>query len=300
MSNFKFKIFIYVASSVLLACLFSSTSYAQANSGLTIRGLITDGEKAPIPGVTIVEINANDRQVNGTVTGTDGRYVLAISSKTNRIRFSFIGFDSKVEAIGDRSIINTVLKETKAQQLQDVVIKGTVVQKVSTGFDNSSPRDIIGAVSSVTAETLAGQPTTSIDQMLQGQAAGVQVTSSSGDPGGGVDIRIRGAGSISAGNDPLYIIDGIPIISTPFDPSNAASSTARINPIADINPNDIERVDILKDANASAIYGAKGSKRCDHHHHQKRKSWRNQYHIKFSGKPAKWPSGNTGVKRSSI
>jgi TonB-linked SusC/RagA family outer membrane protein len=107
---------------------------------------------------------------------------------------------------------------------------------------------------------VAEEPVTSFDQMIQGRAAGVQVVSSSGDPGAGVDIRIRGASSVSSGNDPLYIVDGIPIISTPFDNTNAAAtSVARINPIADINPNDIERIDILKDANASAIYGARAA-----------------------------------------
>lgn len=232
----------------------------QSQTPVTIKGRVTEkGKGHAIDAVTIVEVNANDRQVNGANTDADGNYTIRISNTANRLRFSFIGFESKTEAIGDRAIINVQLVRDSGQSMSDVIVLARRGDQVSNGFGNTSKRDLIGAVSSVKGEVLQDQPATSIDQMLQGRAAGVQIVTNSGDPGAGVDIRIRGAGSISGGNEPLYIIDGVPIISTPFDNSANGQNSARINPIADINPSDIERFDILKDANAAAIYGARAA-----------------------------------------
>lgn len=227
---------------------------------VTIKGRVTEkGKGQAIDGVTIVEVNENDRQVNGGNTDADGNYTIRISNTANRLRFSFIGYESKTENIGTRAVINVQLIRDSGQNMSDVIVLARRNDQVSNGFGNTSKRDLIGAVSSVKGEVLQDQPATSIDQMLQGRAAGVQIVTNSGDPGAGVDIRIRGAGSISGGNEPLYIIDGVPIISTPFDNSANGQNSARINPIADINPSDIERFDILKDANAAAIYGARAA-----------------------------------------
>lgn len=224
-----------------------------------IKGKVTESPSGdPLPGVSVVEINANDRQVNGTVTDESGNYALRIADSQNKIRFSYIGSKTKTEAIGTRSIINISL-ESAGRELVEVAITGKRIETPNTGFGTTPKRDLIGAVTSVKAEILEKEPSTSIDQMLQGRAAGVQITSNSGDPGAGTDIRIRGVGSISAGSDPLYIVDGIPIISTPFDNTDAGRNVARISPIADINPSDIERIDVLKDANAAAIYGSRAA-----------------------------------------
>ncbi|MBW4888509.1 TonB-dependent receptor [Mucilaginibacter sp. HMF5004] len=233
---------------------------AQTPTVAVIKGSVIDSkDKSPLPGVTVVEVNQNDRQVAATSTDDKGRYVLKISSKSNKVRFSFIGYQSQTITIDDKTTIDVLLKEAQSRDLDELVVRSKVTERISTGFGDQSPRDKIGAVASVTADMLAGQPVTTIDQMIQGQAPGVQVVSNSGDPGGGTSIVIRGQGSISAGNDPLYVIDGIPIISTPFDNSNAAANYARSNPIADLNPNDIQKIDILKDASAAAIYGARAA-----------------------------------------
>lgn len=239
----------------------TTTFQASAQSVTIIKGKVTEGASVkPLEGVTVVEVNENDRQLNGTVTDAHGNYSLRVTDTKNKLRFSFIGFETRVEPIGGRTAINMTLNRDTSKQYGDVIVLASKGVKVSTGFTDVNKRDLTGAVSSIKSTVLAEEPVTSIDQMIQGRAAGVQVVTSSGDPGAGVDIRIRGASSLSAGNDPLYIIDGIPIISTPFDNTNAAAtSVARINPIADINPNDIERIDILKDANASAIYGARAA-----------------------------------------
>lgn len=239
---------------------FAFSHYAFAQT-LEVVGRVADGTSGnPLTGVTVVEVNRNDRQVNGTNTDNDGNYSIKISNAANKLRFSFIGYVTKTEAIGGRSAIDIQLAhDTTKGGMDEVVVTGRRQEQVSNGFGSTSKRDLIGAVSTIKADVLDNQPVTSVDQMIQGRAAGVQVVSNSGDPGAGVDIRIRGSGSISGGNDPLYIVDGIPIISTPFDNSAAGQNVARINPIADINPSDIERIDILKDANASAIYGARAA-----------------------------------------
>jgi TonB-linked SusC/RagA family outer membrane protein len=244
----------------LLAALLVLHGQAHAQTPVTIKGRVTDKNKSlAIQGVTVVEVNENDRQLNGADTDANGIFTIRVSNTANRLRFSFIGYESKTEAIGTRAIINVQLARDSGQSMEDVIVLARRTDQVSNGFGNTSRRDLIGAVSSVKGEVLADQPATSIDQMLQGRAAGVQIVTNSGDPGAGVDIRIRGAGSISGGNEPLYVIDGVPIISTPFDNSANGQNSARINPIADINPSDIERIDILKDANAAAIYGARAA-----------------------------------------
>jgi TonB-linked SusC/RagA family outer membrane protein len=257
---FNKKIQIIRHTLVMLTILYAFGLKANAQTSATlITGKVTErGGKEPIPGVSIVEINANDRQVNGVVTDQDGNYKLRMSDPANSIRFSYIGFKSTTQKVNGRSVINVTL-EAESGNLIEVAIVGKRADVAQTGFGSTPTRDKIGAITSVKGELLDKQPVTSIDQMLQGRAAGVQVVSNSGDPGAGTDIRIRGAGSISAGNDPLYIIDGIPIVSTPYDNTDAGRATARISPIADINPSDIERIDILKDANAAAIYGARAA-----------------------------------------
>jgi TonB-dependent starch-binding outer membrane protein SusC len=242
-------------SFIAVLCVSFNFSFGQITE---IKGKVSEGGNA-MSGVTIVEINQNDRQVNGSNTDKDGNYTIKISNPANRLRFSFIGFVSKTESINRRSTINIELSRDTSNNMTDVVVVGRRTEQINTGLGTTSKRDLIGSVSSVKAEVLAEQPVSSIDQMIQGRAAGVQIVSNSGEPGAGVDIRIRGAGSISGGNDPLFIIDGIAIISSSTDNSIAGQSVARINPIADLNPSDIERIDILKDANAAAIYGARAA-----------------------------------------
>ena len=238
---------------IAVLCLAFNLSYAQTTE---IKGKVSESGNA-MSGVTVVEVNQNDRQVNGANTDKDGNYTIRVSNPANRLRFSFVGFITKTEAINGRSTIDVVLsQDTSRGNMADVVVIARRAEQINTGIGSTPKRDLIGAVSSIKAEVLAEQTVTSIDQMIQGRAAGVQIVSNSGEPGAGVDIRIRGAGSISGGNDPLFIIDGIAIISSPAENSFGG---ARINPIADINPLDIERIDILKDANAAAIYGARAA-----------------------------------------
>lgn len=249
----KKRIFILL---ITLCIISADYSYSQS----TVKGTVTSKSGTPVPGVTIVEVNQNDRQINGTNTDNNGAYTLRISSTANKLRFSHIQYATKTENIDARTTIDVQLDgDSSRNDLEGVVVVTKRADMVSNGFGSTSKRDMVGSVSTIKGDIFKDQPVTSIDQMIQGRAAGVQVVTNSGDPGSGVDIRIRGAGSVSGGNDPLYIVDGIPIISTPYDNSSSGQNVARINPIADINPSDIERIDILKDANASAIYGARAA-----------------------------------------
>jgi len=240
---------------------------AQSNAPIIIKGKITEFPSgAGLPSVTLVELNENNRQINATASDANGNYSIRISSTKHQLRFSYIGFETQTLAVNEKTVINVQLKPKKKEEMDEVIVISNLKDNIQTGFGSMRARDKVGAVTSLKADVLAEQPATSIDQMIQGRAAGVMVINGSGDPGSGVDIRIRGAGSMSAGNSPLYVIDGVPIISTPyenaanFDPANSNfSQVAQVNPIADLNPNDIERIDFLKDANATAIYGARAA-----------------------------------------
>ncbi|MBC7650556.1 MAG: TonB-dependent receptor plug domain-containing protein, partial [Deinococcales bacterium] len=227
---------------------------------VVIKGTITEVKTGKLlAGASITEVNSNDRQVNGVMTEEDGSFTLKIADTKNKLRIAFIGYESKVIEIGGRTNFNIILDKDKGGSMDEVIVIGLKKAVVSNGFTDIVKRDLSSAVSTIKGEVFSEQPVTSIDQMIQGRAAGVQVVSSSGDPGAGIDIRIRGASSIGSGNDPLFVIDGIPIISTPFDGNSTQTGTARINPLADINPLDIERIDILKDGSGAAIYGSRAA-----------------------------------------
>lgn len=191
----------------------------------TVTGMVTDQSGAPLPGVNIVVKGTT----NGTITDFDGKYQLDAKA-SDVLKFSFLGYIPQ-EIPASNSVINVQLKED-TKSLDEVVVVGYGTQKKS---------DITGAVASVSADDLKGQPVSSVDQALQGRVAGVQITSNSGAPGGSISVRVRGIGTINDA-DPLYVVDGLPVGNINF-----------------LNPNDIASVEILKDASASAIYGSRGA-----------------------------------------
>ncbi|GGD96230.1 SusC/RagA family TonB-linked outer membrane protein [Maribacter cobaltidurans] len=193
-----------------------------------VNGIVTDAEGQPLPGANVVEKGTT----NGVTADFDGNFSIDISNSDAILIVSFIGFKtSEVQVNGQSTIIVTLLEDTAG--LDEVVVIGYGVVKKS---------DLTGSVSSVSANEIKDVPITRIDQALVGKVAGVQVKSVSGEPGAAPQIRVRGVGSISAGVDPLYVVDGFPIDNLQM-----------------LNPNDIESLDILKDASATAIYGSRGS-----------------------------------------
>nr|MBA4167851.1 SusC/RagA family TonB-linked outer membrane protein [Chitinophagaceae bacterium] len=194
----------------------------------TLSGKVTDDQGQPLAGVSIL-IKGNS---SGVSTGQDGSFEIAVPSKNVTLTFSFVGYATQELAVGNQSVVNIrMTAENKA--LNEVIV---------TGYSSQSRRDIVGAVSSVQGKDLVSVAATSFAQQLQGRAPGVQVGNDN-SPGGGVAVRIRGIGSITGGNDPLYIIDGVP-------------TQGGLN---QLNPNDIENIQILKDASTASIYGARAN-----------------------------------------
>jgi len=206
-----------------------------------ISGRVTSAEDgSALPGVNVVLKGTT----SGTVTDSDGKFKVTIPASGAALSLSFIGFVSQDVTIGDRSLVDVVLAPD-VKQLSEVVV---------VGYGTQIKQDLTGNIARVRGDELRNLPVPSFDQALQGKAAGVFVEAGTGKLGQGIKVRIRGASSVSAANDPLYVVDGVPITSASQSSTNGAT-----NPLVDINPNDIESIEILKDASASAIYGARAA-----------------------------------------
>ncbi|MBN2275028.1 MAG: SusC/RagA family TonB-linked outer membrane protein, partial [Bacteroidales bacterium] len=194
-----------------------------------ITGKVTAGDGSPLPGVNVIEKGTT----NGTVTDIDGNYSITLIGQEATLVFSFIGYlTEEIETTG-KTEVNVLLVED-IQRLDEVVV---------VGYGTVKKSDITGSLSSVTSEEIMEMPVQNVNQALQGRAAGVDVFNTGFTPGSAPTIRIRGSRSIKAGNDPLYILDGIPVESG----------------IEEVNPLDIESVEVLKDASAAAIYGSRAA-----------------------------------------
>src|SRR5688572_7505455 len=225
---------------VLFSFLLSISTSAQI---VKVTGQVTsETEPDGLPGVNIVIKGTN----TGAITGLDGMYVLETDPGATLI-FSFIGYRSQEISVGGKSVIDVVLVE-EAQELSEVIVMG---------YSSVEKQNITGAVSTVKSAAVKDFAISGIDQALQGQAAGVQVTQSSGTPGGGVKVSIRGPTSISAGNTPLYIIDGIQVETGGL--SGRSFGGKSDNALALLNPNDYESFVVLQDASAKALYGSRAS-----------------------------------------
>ncbi len=225
---------------VFLFALVSTVPLARAQERV-ITGKVTDSaDDTALPGVNVVLKGTS----TGSVTDIDGNYTISVSGEGGTLVFSSIGFVEKEVIIGSQSVIN-VSMITNVKELSEVVV---------IGYGTQQKRDLSGSVASVSGDVIQNVPISSFDRALVGRAAGVQVSSGNGQPGGAVSIRIRGTGSINAANSPLYIIDGVVVNdgdqSRTLDTSNALNS---------LNPNDIASIDILKDAAAASIYGAQAA-----------------------------------------
>jgi len=212
--------------------------------GTRVTGRVTsDTDGQPIPGVNIV--------VKGTTLGVssdaNGNYNVAVPGPNTVLLFSSIGIVSQEVNVGNRVVVNVALKES-INELAQVVV---------TGYTTTQRKDITGSVTSISPDKFKDIPVTSFDQALQGQAAGVQVTQSSGTPGGGITVRVRGSTSISASNRPLFIVDGVPVEDGQL--TGRGFGGQQDNAFALFNPNDIASIEVLKDASAKAIYGSRAA-----------------------------------------
>lgn len=249
MKNKFIKQFSIVSSLLMILCV--QNIMAQKR---TVSGIVTDSKNEPLIGVNVTIKNAS---TTGTITDIDGKYTLEVPSGNSVLVFSYIGYSTQEVKVNNRSVVDVVLKDDM-QALEEVVVVGYGTMKKS---------DLTGSVSSMTSDKFKLGTDLTPQQLMQGAFSGVNISQNSGKPGGSNTIRVRGGTSITASNDPLYVIDGVPIsTSAGVNQSNIGSSTSTdffdqepINPLSNINPNDIESINILKDASATAIYGSRGA-----------------------------------------
>ena len=221
----------------LILALIVQVSFAQQK---TISGTVSDAS-GPLPGVSIL--------IKGTTTGTetdfDGKYTIKAAAN-NVLVFSYLGYKSAERTVGSATTINVTLEED-ANVLDVVVV---------LGYGSLKKTELTGSTVQVNSEEIELVPVSTVDQVLQGKVAGLVFNGDSGTPGSTTDIRIRGVSSITAGNEPLYVIDGVPMNNSNV---SATSSGSSLSALASINSNNIESITVLKDASATAAYGARGA-----------------------------------------
>jgi len=213
----------------LLAGSGSNVSFSDDQQQIKVSGRVVDANNIPMIGVNIVEKGTS----NGVMTGPDGTYVITVASGNSTLIFSFIGYDPKEVTVGNQTTVSLTLTES-TNALTEVVV---------VGYGTQRREAVTGSVASMGGAVLRDVPSSNITQALQGRVAGVEMSQTSSKPGAQMQIRIRGTRSLTASNDPLVVLDGIPFAGN----------------ISDINPNEIKSIDILKDASATAIYGSRGA-----------------------------------------
>lgn len=220
---------------LLLMGLLCSIQFLWAQTRVT--GKVLDENGMPVYGATVLVKNSKI----SAVTAADGSFTVNAPENATLV-ISYVGYKTTEIAAGSAASVRLAQNESA---LSEVVV---------TGYGTKIRRDLTGSIARVSAKDLANTPVTSFENALQGKAAGVFVEQQNGKLGQGIKVRVRGSASVSAGNEPFYVIDGIPVIT-----ANLSSNGAPTNPLADINPNDIESIEILKDASAAAIYGSRAS-----------------------------------------
>lgn len=230
------------ATSLIIFMVFLCAQALQAQT-VRITGQVTAASDGlSVPGVQIVAVGTT----LGVITDLNGNYSLDVPASATALRFTFVGMEPMVVDIAGRTVINVAMKE-------DVKVLGEVIV---LGYSTRGKNEITGSTTQVSGDALRDVPVTDVTQTLQGKVAGLVINSTSGSPGATQEIRIRGISSIGASNEPLYVIDGVPINNV-----NTTGSTARtsLSQLASLNNNDVESITVLKDASATSAYGARGS-----------------------------------------
>lgn len=211
-----------------------------------VEGIVVDEDKSPLPGVSVKEENTS----NGVATNLQGQFSLSVSGAESNLIFSFVGMKTVTQKVGNSKMLYIVM-EAESRELDQVVV---------IGYGSLLKKDLTGSIGSIEADELRKNNSASLLNSLSGKVAGMNVTSSAGELGSNVNITIRGTNSINAGAQPLYVIDGMLIdVNTNEVATSAISGRAVYDPLAGINPADIESIQVLKDASATAIYGSSGA-----------------------------------------
>lgn len=220
----------------------------EAGADVVVSGRVTDETGSGLAGVTV----AVKGTTRGTTTDADGAFRIAVAGPESVLLFSYVGYQRQEVVVGNRTTL-TVSMRADPQSLNEVVV---------IGYGQKEKKNLTSAVSQVTGEEIRNIPIAAPDQLIQGRAAGVQISSSSGVPGSGNTVRIRGTSSFSPGSpasQPLYVIDGVFVNNAPLGTAGFGTEQQIANPLADLNPADIQSIEVLKDANATAIYGSRGA-----------------------------------------
>ena len=245
------SIMLRLGLAAFLVCGLGFMQGAQAQS-MEVSGTVIDAESnMTLPGVNVT---VKGMPTRGTSTNENGEYSLTVPSPQDTLIFSFVGYIQREIPVQGRSVIDVTMA-SDVQQLEDVVV---------VGYGTQREQESTGSITAISEDDFNQGVMSSPEQLLQGRAAGVQITPASGEPGAGMNIRIRGTSSVRSGNNPLIVVDGVPLGGGNITPGSGDASTglgdqpAR-NPLSFLNPDDIESISVLKDASASAIYGSRGS-----------------------------------------
>lgn len=233
---------ILLRNSITISLFLFSSVFVFAQN-ILISGKVTDANDKPLAGVTIGVKGSNTK----TTSGDDGSFRINAPSANSTLIFTYVGFGEQQIALNNRHEISVSMSPSNSSMENVVVI----------GYGTQKRKNVTGAVSSFDARKLDERPIQRVDQALVGQLAGVTVKQSTGIPGKAFSVQVRGSGSISGGNEPLYVIDGFPLSVNSSNTGNGTFTTG--NPLDNINPNDIESIEVLKDAAAAAIYGSRAS-----------------------------------------
>ena len=231
----------------LLSVLSSLYNEAEAQ---VIRGSVVNAEQEPLIGVVV---KVNSKSNISTVTDADGKFKLSVDKNVKypiQLQFNYVGYiPYDLDIYEQAEDLGTIVLHDKRFTLNNVVV---------VAYGSQKRRELTGAVSSINGKELVKNPITSLEQALEGKLSGVQVTQATGAPGGAVSINVRGTSSISAGNEPLYVVDGLPVVSTDLSDVGGYQGNS-LSGLVDINPNDIASIEVLKDASAAALYGSRAS-----------------------------------------
>jgi len=229
---------------LLIAALMAFLAMGMA-AQTVVTGTVTDSSGEPLTGASVIE---KGKPSNGTVADIDGNFSITVSNADATLTFSYIGYEPQEIKLKGRKSLDVVMADNQ-QLLNEVVV---------VGYGTMRKRDLSGAMSQIKSEDLMKGGATDVSHALQGKLAGVQIQQSDGAPGSGVTITVRGANSFQTSSQPLFIVDGVPF-ETGDTPSNSESQNQSTNPLSFINPHDIESLEVLKDASATAIYGSRGA-----------------------------------------
>lgn len=214
---------------------------------IQVTGVVIDEvDESPLIGVTVMEVGTQ----KGVITDMDGNYSITVKDENSRLSFTYIGKEAKTVRVGNRRKVDVTMGD-QANELNELVV---------IGYGSAKKSDLTGSVASMKASAIEESRSASFTSALAGKIAGVMAIQNGGDPGAGINIKIRGASSVSAGTSPLYVIDGVLMENSQSEVSGASRmGDTSLDPMALINPNDIASIEVLKDASATAIYGSRGA-----------------------------------------